>query len=267
MNSTINLVTTMTTNLLRPFSWILYLLVAAPLAAAQGDASGPEAAEAEKPHEPAWSASAGLSYLATQGNTDTSSLGLKLEAARRPAPWGIELKALSDRAEQDDKVTTERFFAGIRGTRVLDAGPELFFGVSLEQDEFSGIDLRTIAEAGTTLTAIDTEAQLLNFDLGLTYTDEDRLDPDPDTSSLGAVLGLKYNRTLNEHVSFSQSLAYFANFEQSEDWRAESITALTTALTDNFAMQLGYEVRYRNQPLGDREDKDSSAKASLVWKK
>ncbi len=243
---------------------IPYLLVAGP-SFAQGPADGADTAPPAE--ESPWSASAAFSYLSTGGNTDTSSLGLKLEAARKPAPWGIELKALSDRAEQDGELTAERFYAGARATRALEAGPELFFGLSFEQDEFSGIDLRTIAEAGVTLTAIDTEAQELIFDLGLTYTDEDRLDPELDTEGLGAVLGLKYERNFNEHVSFHQTLTYFPNFEESEDWRAESTSALTATLTDHFAMQLGYEIRYRNQPVGDREEKDTSVKASLVWKK
>ena len=105
------------------------------------------------------------------------------------------------------------------------------------------------------------------FDLGLTYTDEDRIAPDQGSESLGAVLGLEYDRKINENVSLSQSLKYFPSFEDSDNWRAESITALNAALTKHFAMQLGYEIRYRNQPVGDRQDKDTSTKASLVWKK
>ena len=242
------------------------LLSLAPPAMAQESSS--EAATGTEVEEASpWTASVGFSYLSTGGNTDTSSLGLKLEATREPGPWGIELKALGDRADQDDQLTAERFYIGARATRALAAGPELFAGLSFEQDEFSGIDLRTIAEAGVSLTSIDTDEHKLVFDLGLTYTDEDRLAPDQDSDGLGAVLGLKYDRNINEHVSFSQAVTYFPNFEDSEDWRAESLTALTAALTEHFAMQLGYEIRHRNQPVGDREDKDTSAKASLVWKK
>ena len=36
--------------------------------------------------------------------------------------------------------------------------------------------------------------------------------------------------------------------------------------TSRFAIQLGYELRFRNQPIGARDDTDSSTKASLVLK-
>lgn len=225
-----------------------------------------EVAEEETVEEPLWQSSLGLSYLATSGNSDTSSLGLKLEAARRPAPWGLEAKAFVDRAEENSTVTAERFFAGLRGVRALESGPELFAGVSFEQDEFSGIDLRTLVEAGVSLTAKDTEKDLLRFDLGVTWTDEDRVPPAADFDGLGAILGLRYDRKISENADFSQTLTYFPSFEESDDWRAEAVSALTAALNERLAVQVGYEVRYRNLPVGDRDDTDTSSKVSLVWK-
>ena len=216
--------------------------------------------------QPFWQGSLGLSYLATSGNTDTSSLGLKLEMTRRPTPWGVELKVVADQAEEDDRLTAERFFTGVRGTRQLSIRPEVFFGISFEQDEFSGIDLRTLVESGLTLPAIEGEQQQLVIDLGLTWTDEDRLEPDPDIESLGAVLALHWSYKLSEGASLSQDLNVFPSFEDSHDWRAESLSTLTAALTDRLGVQLGYEIRYRNRPVGDRGDTDRTAKASLVIK-
>ena len=132
------------------------LLGLTPVVSAQETPPETEA-EAEAAETSPWTASVGFSYLSTGGNTDTSSLGLKLEAAREPGPWGIELKVLGDRADQDDQLTAERFYLGARATRDLAAGPELFAGLSFEQEEFSGIELRTIAEAGVSLTSIDTD--------------------------------------------------------------------------------------------------------------
>ncbi len=226
--------------------------------------AGQEGAPAEE--EPLWKNKLGLSFLATGGNTDTSSLGLDLLAVRRATPWGWELKALADRAEEDGEATAERFFAGARATRALDARPELFLGVSFEQDEFAGIDLRALVEAGVILNVKETEEQSLRFDLGLTWTDEDRTEPEPDSSDLGAILGLRYERKISETADFSQVLTFFPNFGESDDWRAESLTALTVAVSERLAVQLGYEVRYRNQPIGDRDDTDTSAKASVLWK-
>ncbi len=45
-----------------------------------------EAAEEEKP-EPNWKNEAGLSYVGTTGNTDTSSFGFDYAGSRKPTPW------------------------------------------------------------------------------------------------------------------------------------------------------------------------------------
>ena len=42
------------------------------------------------------------------------------------------------------------------------------------------------------------------------------------------------------------------------------MTALQAAMTDTLALRLSYEMRYRNEPIGDAEDMDTTSKVSLV---
>lgn len=214
--------------------------------------------------EKLWESSAGLSYLSTSGNSDTESLGFDLKAVRKPTPWGLEFTANLNRAENDSVLTAERYFAGLRGTRSLDEKWTLFAGLSGEKDEFAGFDFRTVVEAGGTYKAVDSADYFLSFDGAVTYTDEDRLEPSPDESFMGAMAALHFVWKFSETASLSQDLSYFPNFDTSSDWRAESITALQAAMTDTLAVRLSYEMRYRNEPIGEADDTDTTTKASLV---
>ncbi len=224
-----------------------------------------EAPEAEAP-EPLWTGNAALSYVSTTGNTDTSSFGLDFSFVRRPTPWGFEAYGLFNRAEDTGDLTAERYLAGVRGTRALNDRWNLFGGLSGEKDEFAGFDLRTMLEAGATYKAVDNGKFFLSFDGGLTYTDEDRIEPEPDTSFMGGLAAVHFAWTFSETAKLIQDLTYYPNFDDSADWRLESITALEASLTDLFGLRLSYEYRFRNEPIGDNDDTDTTTKASLVVK-
>lgn len=246
---------------------ILVLLVLASvwlpqLAGAQDPAPTPE--EATEP-EPLWTSRVGLSYLATSGNTETETVGLDFEAVRRPTPWGMNASALFNSAEEDGEKTAERYYADLRGTRALAKRWDAFVGLSAERDEFAGFDLRTLVEVGAVYKAMLGPRHLLDVDFAVNYTDEDRLPPDVDESWVGGLAGASYQFAISENASLTQALRYFANFDDTSDWRADSVTAVTAALNKKLALRFSYEVRYRNEPIGVNEDTDTTTKVSLVW--
>jgi putative salt-induced outer membrane protein len=216
--------------------------------------------------EPLWTGDAALSYVSTSGNTDTSSFGLDFSFVRRPTPWGFEAYGLFNQADTDGIKTAERYLAGIRGTRELNDRWSVFGGLSGEKDAFAGFDLRTMLEAGATYKAVDNGKIFLSFDGGLTYTDEDRIEPEPDTSFMGGLAAMHFGWTISENAKLTEDLVYFPNFDTSSDWRLESVTALEASLTDLFGLRLSYEWRFRNEPIGDNDDTDTTTKASLVLK-
>jgi putative salt-induced outer membrane protein len=245
---------------------LVFTSLATPyLASAQEPAPASEEEVESAEVEPIWSSQVGLSYLATTGNSETETFGLDLQATRRPTPWGLEITALFNRAEEDGEKTAERYYAGVRGTRALTKRWDAFAGLSAEQDEFAGIDLRGIIEAGAVYKALLGPRHILDLDLALNWTDEDRLPPEMDESWFGGLAGLDYKFAISDSATFSQALRYFANFDDTAAWRADSLTAVTAALNKRLALRLSYEVRYRNEPIGDNEDTDTTTKVSLVW--
>jgi len=130
---------------------------------------------------------------------------------------------------------------------------------------FADVELRAILEAGVTYQALPGPPHHLGIDLGLTWTDEDRLPPEPDRASFGAIARLSYEWKISATASFSQRLSYHPNFDRSTDWRAQSLTALTAAISRRLSVKLGYEHHFRNEPIGDNDDVDTLTRISLVW--
>lgn len=220
---------------------------------------------AEEAPEPRWTGKAGLAFLATSGNTDNQTLGLDFTADRRPDLWGLSLKASFNQAEEDGVTTAERYLVGARVKRAIEDKPwELFLGLSAEQDEFAGIDRRTVAELGGLWRAIEKDKHKLSVDLGLTWTDEDRIDPEVDTDAVGALLGFTYAWKLSETATFNERLLFYPNFDESDDWRLEYTVGVTAALTDRLGLEVGFDLRYRNEPIGDADDTDTTTKVALV---
>jgi len=241
------------------------VLGVAPVLADEGEA------EEEQP-EPAWKSNIGLSYVATSGNSDTNTFGFDLKFERRPEPWGFEFLANFNRAEDSGELTAERYFASARAKRTLSERWEFFAGLSGEKDQFAGFDLRGVVESGVTYHALLGPKHLLSFDGGLTWTDESRIEPEPpepgfepDVSYFGGVAGLKYEWKISDTASVYERLLFYPNFDESSDWRLSSDTGLQVSMTSLLAVKLGYELRYRNEPIGDAESTDATTKASLVF--
>ncbi|MCU0233743.1 MAG: DUF481 domain-containing protein [Thermoanaerobaculales bacterium] len=246
---------------MKTWLWCLALV----LVAAGGPAFAQDAAEEEAAPEPLWKGSLGLAYLDTSGNSETTTFGLDFSTERRPTPWGLTVTGRFNRNEDDGVLTAERLFLGARARRALGERWEFFGGLSAEKDEFAGFDLLFLAETGVTYKALVGPRHFLALDAGVTWTDEDRVEPEPDVNYLGGLLGLAYEWKLSDTASLLETLRLFPNFDESSDWRLTSETALQASVNSWLAVRLGYEIRYRNEPIGDSDDTDTTSTASVVF--
>ena len=225
-----------------------------------------QAQEEQPPPEPAWSGSLGLAYLATSGNSDTSTFGLDFELKRDADPWGMELVAQLNQASDSGVKTAERYYADGRATYAASERWQYYAGLSGERNTFAGYDMRTVVQAGAQYILLPGPTQNLKVNAGLTYTDENAVGDEPSTDYVGGVAGLTYQWKINDQASLSEKLTYFADFDATANWRLWSTTALTSSVTNRLAIKLSYEVRYSNTPLPGFQSTDTTTSASVVWK-
>jgi putative salt-induced outer membrane protein YdiY len=218
------------------------------------------------PAPPLWTGSLGFSYLATSGNSDSSTVGLAASWARQPTPWGVELQATATRAESEGEETAERLYGAARGKRALSERLELFTGLSYERDPFAGFDSRVVAEAGGLWKAWRGPVHLLDFDLGLTWTREAPTSG-PDFDYPGALAGATYTWAISKTSSFRERLVFLPNLDDGDDWRLRSETSLDAALASAWALRLGFLATRDNQPTPGFEKDDTATSISVVWKR
>ena len=221
---------------------------------------------AEELPEPDWNFELGLSYLATSGNSDTSSGGFKAALVKDWDPWSLEAQAFYLRAEDEDETTVDRYGAGLSGARALNERWSLTAGWSGEKDRFSGIDFRSVLNFGIKWATVTSKRWTLESLAALTWTSESFDGDLPSNDYLGASVGVKSAWKLSESADLSTKMVYFPNFDESEDYRFEGDLALTASLSSSWALALGYQVRYDNLPVPGFEKTDTATTASLVLK-
>ena len=143
----------------------LWLAVAIP-AAAQ--------APAPPPPPPLWDAQVGASFVGTSGNSDTSSLGANFGAHRRGLVWKIESEATAVRSSSLDVTTAERYLGLLRAARKLTPIIGLTSGIKLERDQFSGLDFRSILDAGLSWALVRGPGWTLDGVTGVAWNHETR---------------------------------------------------------------------------------------------
>jgi putative salt-induced outer membrane protein len=221
---------------------------------------------AEEEEKPIWEGSLGLSWVATTGNSDTSSVGLDFNAERKPVPWGFVFVARGNKAKDSGTTTAENYLIGARAMRKLSEKWEAFGGLQWSRDPFTGFDSQTVASLGATYIAIESERNKLAFDGGLAYTWEDEVPPGDTVDYLGGLFGLTWEWKLGEKSKLVERLVYYPNFDESADWRVTSFTAIEAAVNSWMSLRFGYDIRHRNQPIGDADSTDTTSTASVVFK-
>jgi hypothetical protein len=79
----------------------------------------PAMAQAPPPPPPRFEAAAEASFVATSGNTETTTFGLGGELFYRPSPWVFRWKAALVRTETEDTVSAESFAQLFRAERAI----------------------------------------------------------------------------------------------------------------------------------------------------
>jgi putative salt-induced outer membrane protein YdiY len=236
------------------------VVVAAVLAALP--AASPLRAEEPKP---AWDLKIGLSYVATGGNTDTTSAGSELDFHRRWPLWQLHIAANALRASNAGVTTAERYHLSLRGERDLDARLALTAGWLGERDRFAGYDLRSVLNGGVSWT-VPTPGRWTVGTIGaLTWTRQEQT-VGGSSDAFGALAQVKAEYALSDTSDVRGDVAVYNSFEDSKDWWTDGGIGVEASLNAHLALKLGYRIRYDNLPVAGFIRTDTTTAASLVVK-
>jgi putative salt-induced outer membrane protein YdiY len=215
-----------------------------------------------------WSANVELSLVATSGNSEASSFGLRSDAQRKwqGALWTLEAGAL--RAEEsrferravgaspDDVVleersdsvpTAESYFLRSQYDRKASERRLWFGGAGWERDRFAGIDARWSVVAGAGNVWADREELQSRTRYGLTWTREEQSTGES-LDFAGARLSWSLLRRLTTSASFTSSSIVDVNLDDTADLRAEELAAIAVTMSDRLALKVSALLKYDHQP-------------------
>lgn len=278
----------------------VFLVAALATSVAAAPASAQEGTEEEK----IWTGQTELSLVATEGNSEATTLGFAGSLERAYAKGTFKISAAALRADTgtiqrravgtpdnfqlidrtDSETTAENYRLETRYEGDISERRSWFGELSWQRDEFAGFENRFSAGGGISFIIHDTETRKLSFEVGATWTrQEDLVGLEEDFP--GASLGVDAFRTLTETTDFLFKLGVDQNLDETDDLRAEMTAALQVAISEVLALKVSLDLRYDNLPaltlvpledelgfatgnsvLVELDELDSTLKAALVVK-
>jgi putative salt-induced outer membrane protein YdiY len=239
---------------------LILVLCLAPLPAAAQ-------APAPPPPPPLWDAQIGASFVGTNGNSDTSSVGADFGAHRRGLVWKIDSEATAVRSSSLDVKTAERYLGLLRAARKLTPIIGVTSGIKLERDRFSGLDFRSILDAGLSWALVRGPAWTLDGLTAVAWNHESRT-LGPTINHPVGVLQLLSRVPFGTAGDTTQRFTFYPDFKETSAYRSEGEVTAQAALNARLALKFGYLIRFANSPVPGFKKTDNTTTASVVvrWK-
>ena len=230
-----------------------------------GQGAGLAAEAAAKPDR--WTDVAEFSFVATAGNSETSTLGFKNTLARAWEKSSFELKAGAVRGESTRTTRTVVAGPAISETSTTDLTAEnyvfngrydrkiteRFFwytGAGWDRNRFAGVDNRYSGVGGVGNIWLDADRVKFRTDYALSYTKQENVVEvaGADDSFLGARLSSKFLHKLGAVTTFGNDLVVDENLDETSDFRADMTNWVTVSMSARLALKVSLQWLYDNEP-------------------
>lgn len=200
-------------------------------------------------------------YLASSGNSDTTSMNGKFNVEYDMERWRHGFMAEMVRASEDGTMTAERYSASAKSDLKFSHNNYMFGLVNYEQDRFAGYIRRTSEAIGYGRRLLDSKAQKLDLEAGLGA----RQTAFNDHTSSGEIierLAGSYVLNFSDTSSFNQTVAYEHGDKNSY---TESVSSVTAQLMDAIALKVSYTIKHNSTVPDDLKKTDTFTSVSLLY--
>jgi len=238
-------------------SRIFPLAVLLSLAPAAAFAQAGAAPAAESP----WEGKASLGYLATSGNSETTTYNTAFEVSYSLVKWTHRFKAQANGSEDSQATTAEAYQAAWKSSYDFSEFNYAFGQVGWRKDRFSGVREQLTETVGYGRRILETPAHLLNAEIGVGHRSSDFSDLTTESTVIGT-LGADYKWLWSETSNFEQLVAIETG---SDNTFLESVSAVRASLLGELALVVSYTVRHNTDvPVGS-EKTDTISAISLEY--
>lgn len=218
---------------------------------------------AEEPAKKKWKNIAELSFVSTNGNTQSSASSAKDTYTYQWTRTMLELIAGGVGAKTDGHTTAEEYYASEKVAYLISDRNYVFEKGRWDRNRFAGIQDRYDAGAGLGRQIIKTDKDNLNGELGGGYISEDRTVGPTNNFASGRAY-TKYLHIFTPTATFSQDIEYLHNFDKGDDFRVNTETALISALSANLSLKVSYVWKHVGEPPVGFGRNDTTTSVSLL---
>lgn len=217
--------------------------------------------DGDKAKEDKFTGSVELGYLASSGNSETTSLNSKLVLQYEQEVWRHGFMAQAIRATTDDTLTAERYQAAAKSDYKFSEYNYLFATVNYVKDEFSGYQRRLSEAVGYGRRLIETTDHVLDVEIGVGARQVELVDGTEQSDGIVRFSG-NYQWAITDSSSFTQTLAVEAG---DANTFSESVSSLTANLMGNLALKVSYTIRSNSEVPVGTEETDTYTAVSLLY--
>ncbi len=230
-----------------------------------------EASAAEKK---VWSDQAEFSYVATDGNSKSSTLGFKNLLTGQWERSSVEVKAGAIQAQstnvvdrfavgspgsfqevviEQDETTAENYYLNGRYDQKITERFFWYAGAGWDRNRPAGIDNRYVASGGVGNIWSDTEKTKFRTDYAASYTRQEDVVQVPgiDETYPGLRFSWAYKHRFGESTDYVNDFVFDLNLDDTEDWRGDMINSVAVAMNSRVALKVSLQWLYRNRPSFD----------------
>jgi len=190
-----------------------------------------------------WSGEISLGYLASKGNTDSSSGTASLRVGYDINAWHHALTGRAFGSSENNATTAENYQAGWKSSYDFTEFNYGFGALDWNKNRFSGYPQQSFATVGYGRRVLNSEKFVLNLEVGAGYSKQEKLvAPDLKENEDGGVvtLGGDFLWNFSESGAFEQSLYAFA---ASANTFWQSVSKIRASLIGNVSLGVSYTVQ------------------------
>jgi len=237
--------------------------------------------QTEEERSRSWTNSADLSVVITTGNSKVTTFAV---SDKFTYEWDrsrvlVEGSAVKTRTEERDllnedgvvrvqersRSTAEEYVLSGRYRYRFYEGLFAFSSAGWQRNELAGIQNRYALALGFGYQLIEVEGTRLSAEVGADWTREDPVGSGTD-DFVGGQIRTTLERTLTQVAKLDSELELLENLENTDDLRANWLTAITASLSELFAIKLSYLVRFDNEPVVEVVPPDSPGEPEAVFR-
>ena len=240
-----------------------HLLLAAPLALAPALAplTIQPAMAADGETDNGWTGSAELGASMTTGNTESSTINGKFKLGYITGPWTHRLRLETLQSSEDGEDTANRTLGEFESNYALSERDYLFGVLRGTHDEFSGYKYQSSVAAGYGRKLWISDRGSWDAEIGPGLRVAETEDGERETNAIARIAsGFEYR--ISDYAKFNQDVTVLAGRDNTE---IESVTGLSTSLTETLAMKLSYTVQHNTDVPPGTEKTDTYTSVNLVY--